>query len=62
MRTNKWMNLGMGKKSHSATDEPWKHPARDSQYPDNEHPIDNAAEQEVPARKSQWDKVDQNKQ
>lgn len=57
MRINKWIDLGMGKKSRLATDEPWRHPARDSQYPDNEHPIENAAEQEARAQKSQWDKA-----
>lgn len=45
------------KKSHSATNEPWKHPGQSSQDPSNQHPIDNAAEQEAHAKKSQWDKA-----
>jgi len=52
----KWMNLMDDKKSHSVTDEPWKHPGQNSVDPDNQHPIDDAAEQEARARKSQWDK------
>jgi hypothetical protein len=35
------------KKSHSATDEPWRHPGQNSQDPDNQHPTDGAAEQEA---------------
>jgi hypothetical protein len=52
------MKLGMAKKSHSATDEPWKHPGQNSQDPDNQHPIDDAAEQEARAKKSQRGKAD----
>jgi hypothetical protein len=49
------------KKSHSATDAPWKHPGQNSVDPDNQHPIDDAAEQEARARKSQWEKADPKK-
>lgn len=46
------------KKSDSQTNEPWKHPGQSSVDPDNHHPIDDAAEQEAQARKSQWEKAD----
>lgn len=49
------------KRSHSATDEPWKHPGQSSQDPDNQKPIDNAADQEARAKKSQWEKADPKK-
>ena len=52
MLINKWMKLGMAKKSHSATDEPWKHPGQNSQD----------SEQEARAKKSQWEKADPKKQ
>jgi hypothetical protein len=58
---NNWIKLGMAKKSHSATDEPWKHPGQNSQDPHNQHPVDDAAEQEARARKAQWDKADPKK-
>jgi hypothetical protein len=56
-----WRMTVSDKKSHSATDEPWKHPGQNSVDPDNQHPINDAAEQEARARKSQWEKADPKK-
>jgi hypothetical protein len=51
----------MNDKSHSATHEPWKHPGQSSQDPANHQPIDDAAEQEAQAKKSQWEKANPKK-
>jgi hypothetical protein len=57
MRVTKMWRLGVGKKSHSATDEPWKHPGQNSQDPDNQHPTPNVVEQEKQKKDAQWDKA-----
>jgi hypothetical protein len=47
----------VGRKSHSATDEPWKHPGQNSQDPDNQHPTPNVVEQEKQKKDAQRDKA-----
>lgn len=49
------------KKSHSATDEPWKLPGQSSQDPDHQHPINDVVEREAETKNAQWEKGDPKK-